>query len=88
TSTSHTSASPGPTAMPESATVTGVYSQYAAVLDDQPSTASTGYGIGGTGTGPFTIIAVEIQGTGGGSTPNPFHPKPASRAPIFRASTF
>jgi hypothetical protein len=88
TATTHTTSTPGPSALPAAAAVNPNYTYYDELLDDQTSTASTGYGIGGTGTGPFTIVVVEIQGTGGGSTPNPFHPKPASRAPIFRASTF
>lgn len=87
TSTSHTTTTPGPAALPESATVSGLYTQNVATLDDQASTSSVGYGIGGTGTGPFTIIAVEVQGTGG-TTPSPFIPRPVRRAPIFRASTF
>jgi hypothetical protein len=65
TSTSHTSASPGPTAFP-GATQTGTaYTHYEAVLDDQTSAGAVSYGIGGSGTGPFTIFIVEIQGPSG-----------------------
>ncbi|MGZ4519097.1 MAG: hypothetical protein ACXVXP_05905 [Mycobacteriaceae bacterium] len=88
TSTSHTTTTPGPAATPQSATVASIYTENVATLDDQPSTASTGYGIGGTGTGPFTIIVVEVQGAGGAPATKPFVSHPARRAPIFRASTF
>jgi hypothetical protein len=63
-STAHTAASPGPTAVPASGTVASAYTWNSAVLDDQTSVAATSYGIGGTGTGPFVILVVEIQGSG------------------------
>lgn len=65
TSTTHGAAAPGPTAMPQGTTVAGAYTQNSAVLDDQTSVAAVSYGVGGTGTGPFTIVVAEIQGTGG-----------------------
>lgn len=65
TPTTHTAGSPGPSAVPQSALVTGFYTWYASELDDQTSAGAVSYGIGGTGTGPFTILVAEIQGTGG-----------------------
>jgi hypothetical protein len=88
TSTTHSSASPGPTAMPQSSVVGTSYTQYAAVLDDQALTSAVGYGIGGTGTGPFSIIVVEVQGTGGAAAPNPRRPAIANRVALIRASNF
>jgi hypothetical protein len=44
--------------------VASAYTWNSAVLDDQTSVAATSYGIGGTGTGPFVILVVEIQGSG------------------------
>jgi hypothetical protein len=65
TATTHTTSTPGPSALPAAAQLNPNYTYYDELLDDQTSTASTGYGIGGSGTGPFTIVVVEIQGTGG-----------------------
>lgn len=61
TSSTHASGTPGPSAAPNSdATETGIYTHYSAVYDDQVSTSPISYGIGGTGTGPFTIVLIEI----------------------------
>lgn len=86
TPTSHTNVAPGPTAMPESSANGTFYSQYAQVLDDQASTSAVAYGIGGTGTGPFTIIAVEVQGTGGAAPVTPRPPKLVTRNAVMRAA--
>jgi hypothetical protein len=67
TSTSHSTSTPGPSALPQSAKVGTNYTEYAALLDDQTSTASNNYGIGGSGSGPFTIVVAEIQGTASGT---------------------
>ena len=67
TSTSHSTSSPGPTALPQSAVLSGQYTENVAVLDDQTSTASVSYGVTGTSsTGPFTIIVVEVPAAAGG----------------------
>lgn len=80
TSTTHSSASPGPTAMPQSAQVATFYTQNSAVLDDQTSTSAASYGIGGTGTGPFTIVVAEIQGTGAAAALPPIIVMPPRRS--------
>lgn len=69
TATSHTSASPGPSASPVSAQVAGQYTYYLGALDDQTATGTNAYGVGGSGTGPFTIVAVEVTAGGGGGGP-------------------
>lgn len=65
TSTSHDSTTPGPTALPQSAVLSGQYTENVAVLDDQTSTASVSYGVTTSSTGPFTILVVEVQGPSG-----------------------
>lgn len=67
TPTTHTSGSPGPSATPTSAQVAGHYTYYWGELDDQTSSGAVSYGVGGTGTGPFTIVALEVK-TGAGGT--------------------
>jgi hypothetical protein len=64
TATTHSTASPGPQASPQALLVTGKYTYYIEELDDQVSTGAVSYGIGGTGTGPFTIIALEVKAGG------------------------
>lgn len=65
TPTTHTSGSPGPSALPGATQFSPHFTHYEDLLDDQTGTGAVGYGIGGSGTGPFTIIVVEVQGTGG-----------------------
>lgn len=57
----HTTTAPGPNAVPHSAVVGTSYTFYVAELDDQTSAGAVSYGIGGAGTGPFTIVAVEVK---------------------------
>lgn len=64
TPTTHSSSSPGPTASPVALQQSGVVTSYFNVLDDQASSGATSYGIGGTGAGPFSIVAIEIKGSG------------------------
>jgi hypothetical protein len=64
TATTHSTAAPGPQASPQALLVTGKYTYYIEELDDQVSTGAVSYGIGGTGTGPFTIIALEVKAGG------------------------
>lgn len=64
--TTHTSGSPGPTASPYSQQVAGLVTFYIGELDDQASAGAVSYGIGGAGTGPFTIIAIEVKASAGG----------------------
>jgi hypothetical protein len=66
TPTTHTAGSPGPTASPYSQQTANV-TYYIGELDDQTSTGSVDYGIGGSGTGPFTIIAIEAKAAAGGT---------------------
>jgi hypothetical protein len=62
--TTHSSGSPGPTASPLSAAVGSSFTYYIGDLDDQPSTGAVGYGVGGAGTGPFTIVSMEAKSGG------------------------
>ena len=55
--------SPTPTHNQGAAVVSGDYTYYVADLDDQTSSGSVSYGISGSGSGPFSIVAVEIKGT-------------------------
>jgi hypothetical protein len=87
TPTSHTSAAPGPTAMPASSSIASIYTGYVGVLDDQTSTGTVAYGLTGTGTGPFSIIVVEIQGTGGAAAVPPKRPRTVRQA-INRSAVF
>lgn len=88
TATSHTTAAPGPSASPQAALVSGRFTYYVEELDDQTSAGAVSYGITGTGTGPFTIIAVEAQASGGGAAAAPIRPRFPSRVPIFRAANY
>jgi hypothetical protein len=74
TTTSHGSGAPGPTASPASAQVNPNYTYYFGELDDQTSAGAVSYGIGGSGTGPFTIIAFEVKAAAGGATVVPAQP--------------
>lgn len=67
TPATHSTSSPGPTALPDDALISLKYTYYFANLDDQTGTGAVSYGIGGSGTGPFTIIAVEVKASAGGS---------------------
>lgn len=61
-----TGINPSPTAtdVRQSTRISGHYTYYVADLTDQPSGSSTSYGIsGGSGSGPFTILPVEVLGT-------------------------
>lgn len=74
TATTHGSGSPGPTASPFTQLIGGTITFYIGELDDQTSAGSVNYGIGGSGTGPFTIIAIEAKAGaagGGGTTSGP-----------------
>jgi len=74
TPTTHNSSTPGPTASPYSQQTTGS-TYYIGELDDQASAGANSYGVGGAGTGPFTIIAIEVMAAaGGGATPVPARP--------------
>lgn len=86
-SSAHTSASPGPTATPYSLASGTAMTGYAVVYDDQTLTTAQTYGIGGSGTGPFTIVVVEVQGTGG-SAAAPRVTHAPTRIPVFRAATY
>lgn len=68
TATSHSSSSPGPQATPQSILVSGQFTMYLAELDDQTSAGAVSYGIGGSNSGPFTIVALEVKGAAGGGT--------------------
>lgn len=63
--TSHGAASPGPTASPVAVQQSPSFTYYVACLDDQTSASPVSYGIGGSGTGPFTTIAIEAKAAGG-----------------------
>lgn len=67
TPTSHGAGSPGPTAAPYTQQISGRVTYYIGELDDQTSSGSVDYGIGGSGTGPFTIIAIEAKAAAGGT---------------------
>lgn len=72
--TTHSSGSPGPTASPYSQQIAGRVTYYIGELDDQTSAGAVSYGIGGSGTGPFTIIAIEVKASAGGDTTPPSVP--------------
>ena len=74
TSTSHGSGAPGPSATPQKTQVAGQYTYHWCVLDDQTSAGAVNYGIGGSNTGPFTIVAVEVKAGAGGATVAPAQP--------------
>jgi hypothetical protein len=74
TSTTHGSGTPGPTALPVSTSDGTQYTYYYACLDDQASAGTNAYGIGGSGTGPFTIIAIEAKASVGGAALLPARP--------------
>lgn len=67
TATSHNASTPGPTASPVAVQQSPNYTYYVAELDDQTSAGAVSYGITGSGTGPFTIIAIETKSSGGTS---------------------
>jgi hypothetical protein len=68
TATSHNSSTPGPTASPYSQQIASKVTFYISELDDQTSAGAISYGITGSGTGPFTIIAFEAKAGAGGGT--------------------
>jgi len=72
--TTHGSGAPGPTASPYSQQIAGLVTFYIGELDDQTSSGAVSYGIGGSGTGPFTIIALEVKAAAGGDTTPPSVP--------------
>lgn len=65
---------PTPTTTDVRTVFASIYTVYIADLTDQTSAGATSYGISGTGTGPFSIVALEIKGTtgggGGGGSPH------------------
>jgi hypothetical protein len=67
TATSHNASTPGPTASPVAVQQSPNYTYYVAELDDQTSAGAVSYGITGSGTGPFTIIAIETKASAGGA---------------------
>ena len=70
TPTSHGAAAPGPTALPQSGTQAGQYTEWSQVLDNQTSTGAITYGLLSSSTsGPYTIAVVEVQGGGVFTTP-------------------
>ena len=72
--TTHSAGSPGPTASPVSAQIAGKFTYYVGDLDDQTSAGAVSYGIGGAGTGPFTIVALEVKASSAGDTTPPSVP--------------
>ena len=53
---------PTPTNARQAARDTGRYTLYVDDLTDQASAGATSYGIGGTGSGPFSIVVFEVKG--------------------------
>jgi hypothetical protein len=84
--TSHSSASPGPSALPVSALITGQWTYYFGLIDDQTSAGSVSYGTTSTSTNQ-TIVIFEILGSGGAAAVNPRVPR-MSPVPIIRAANF
>jgi hypothetical protein len=71
---------PTPTTTQESAQQATHYTVYSGNLNDQASSASTNFGTsGGTVTGPSTILAIEILGTGTAVTLPPLVMAPQRR---------
>lgn len=69
TPSAHSSSSPGPSAIAYAVKDSTRYSLYYGDKDDQPSTAAVGYGVtSSAGSGPFTIIAVEVKASATGTT--------------------
>lgn len=60
TSTTHSAASPGPSASPLTGLQATHYTFYFEELDDQTSTGTINYGTTATANGPVAIVAVEI----------------------------
>lgn len=71
TATTHGAGSPGPTASPYSQQIAGRVTYYIGELDDQTSAGAVDYGIGGSGTGPFTVLAIEVKAGAGAAQPQP-----------------
>lgn len=88
TPTSHSAASPGPTAAPYSAQIGTAITYYVGELDDQVSAGAVSYGVGGAGTGPFTIIAVEVKASAGGAASATPSPIVAPMVAAVRAATW
>lgn len=61
------SPAPTPTNADVAIKVSTNYTAYADELTDQVSSGAVSYGIGGSGTGPFSIGVIEINGTAGGA---------------------
>jgi hypothetical protein len=59
---------PTPSNTREATQSAGRYTAYAADLTDQTSGGSTSYGLSGAGSGPFTIVVLEIMSTPEGRT--------------------
>lgn len=57
------SPTPTPTTAEQALRDTTHYTIYVDNLADQPAAGATSYGVGGTGVGPFSIVAIEIKGT-------------------------
>jgi hypothetical protein len=67
TATTHGTSTPGPSASPVSTQLALLFTFTLAELDDQTSAGAVSYGVGGAGTGAWTIIAIEAKATGGTS---------------------
>jgi hypothetical protein len=54
---------PAPTNTRQSVLDSARYTLYVSDLTNQTSGGSTSYGVGGSGTGPFSIVVMEVKGT-------------------------
>ena len=88
TATTHTSGSPGPTASPVSVQSSPLFTYYIGDLDDQTSAGAVSYGINGTGTGPFVIIAIEAKNAGGAPAALPHGVLVAPNPAVTRAAVW
>lgn len=59
---------PTPTDTRERAVQSGAYTYYVADLASQSSTSPINYGISGSGSGPFSIVGIEVKGTAGAAS--------------------
>lgn len=77
TAVGSTVAAPAATHTDESALEgAGAYSAYVFDIADQASAAAVNVGVSGNGgTGPFTIVAIEVLGTGSGSVDEAYLPR-------------
>jgi hypothetical protein len=76
---------PTPTSSNRKLVDSGRYTIYASYLGDQVSTGATLYGISGSGSGPFSNLAVEIKGNGAPPPPPAVTITPTS-ASIFTSA--